>query len=77
MQSSPCRFMMEYDVHTVLDFLTLLAIGLVICMLWFPLRSLESCQVSEDSLQFYFVVRAQSNSLSSCAWNTHHASTAQ
>ena len=65
MQSSVCSFMMEYDVHTVLDFLTLLATGLVIYMLWFPLR--ESYQASEDSMQSYFVVCPQCNPLSSCA----------
>lgn len=47
--------MMEYDVHTVLDLLTLLATCLVIYMLWFPLR--DSYQASEDSMQSYFVVR--------------------
>ena len=46
--------MMEYDVHTLLDFLTLLATALVIYMLWFPLK--DSYQASEDSIQSWFVV---------------------
>ena len=50
----PCSFMMEYDIHTLLDFLTLLATVWVIYMLRFPLRS--SYQDKEDSLKFYFVV---------------------
>eukprot|EP00891_Asterochloris_glomerata_P002107 jgi/Astpho2/2107/e_gw1.00038.225.1_t len=48
-----CSFMMEYDIHTLLDFLTLLATVWVIYMLRFPLRS--SYQDKEDSLKFYFV----------------------
>ena len=46
--------MMEYDIHTLLDFLTLLATVWVIYMLRSPLRS--SYQDKEDSLKFYFVV---------------------
>ena len=46
--------MMEYDIHTFLDLLTLLATSLVIYMLWFPLR--DSYQAAEDNIQSYFVV---------------------
>ena len=47
--------MMEYDIHTFLDLLTLLATLLVIYMLWFPLR--DSYQAAEDNIQSYYVVR--------------------
>lgn len=46
---------MEYDIHTFLDLLTLLATLLVIYMLWFPLR--DSYQAAEDNIQSYYVVR--------------------
>lgn len=46
--------MMEYDIHTFLDLLTLLATLLVIYMLRFPLR--DSYQAAEDNIQSYFVV---------------------
>ena len=49
-----CSFMMEYDIHTFLDLLTLLATLLVIYMLRFPLR--DSYQAAEDNIQSYFVV---------------------
>ena len=45
---------MEYDIHTFLDLLTLLATLLVIYMLWFPLR--DSYQAAEDNIQSYYVV---------------------
>lgn len=48
-----CSFMMEYDIHTFLDLLTLLATLLVIYMLWFPLR--DSYQAAEDNIQSYYV----------------------
>ena len=47
--------MMEYDIHTFLDLLTLLATLLVIYMLWFPLK--DSYQAAEDNIQSYYVVR--------------------
>ncbi len=46
--------MMEYDIHTFLDLLTLLATLLVIYMLWFPLK--DSYQAAEDNIQSYYVV---------------------
>ena len=46
--------MMEYDIHTFLDLLTLSATLLVIYMLRFPLR--DSYQAAEDNIQSYFVV---------------------
>ncbi len=49
-----CSFMMEYDIHTFLDLLTLLATLLVIYMLWFPLK--DSYQAAEDNIQSYYVV---------------------
>lgn len=55
---SPLRsFMMEYDIHTVLDGLTLLATGGVIfCMLLQPdIR--QTYQKDQDKLHFYIVVR--------------------
>ena len=45
---------MEYDIHTFLDLLTLLATLLVIYMLWFPLK--DSYQAAEDNIQSYYVV---------------------
>lgn len=54
--------MMEYDIHTFLDLLTLLATLLVIYMLRFPLR--DSYQAAEDNIQSYFVVCAPLHSLS-------------
>ena len=45
---------MEYDIHTFLDLLTLLATLLVIYMLRIPLR--DSYQAAEDSMQSYIVV---------------------
>ena len=49
-----CSFMMEYDIHTFLDLLTLLATLLVIYMLRLPLR--DSYQAAEDNIQSYVVV---------------------
>ena len=46
---------MEYDIHTLLDLLTLLATGLVIYMLRFQLK--DTYQAAEDSIQSYYVVR--------------------
>lgn len=49
---------MEYDIHTFLDLLTLIATLLVIYMLWFPLR--DSYQAAEDNIQSYYVVCSHS-----------------
>jgi ER lumen protein retaining receptor len=48
-----CSFMMEYDIHTILDGLTFLATLVVIYLLYGPLRS--SYQSEEDSVQTYYV----------------------
>ena len=47
--------MMEYDIHTVLDFLTLIATVWVIYTLRIPLK--DTYQEEQDSVQTYFVVR--------------------
>lgn len=49
-----CSFMMEYDIHTLLDFLTLAATGWVIYTLRGPLK--EGYQAELDSLNPLFVV---------------------
>jgi hypothetical protein len=48
-------FMMEYDIHTVLDFLTLGATAWVVYTLRMPLK--DTYQVEQDSVQSYYVVR--------------------
>lgn len=64
--------MMEYDIHTFLDLLTLLATLLVIYMLRFPLR--DSYQAAEDSIQSYVVVHAHTPlSQHSAAMQLKHA----
>lgn len=45
---------MEYDIHTVLDGLTLAATGWVIYELWGPLKS--TYQAEQDNIQAYYVV---------------------
>ena len=54
-----CSFMMEYDIHTILDALTLLATGVIVyCM-----TSTEvalTYQKEQDKVQFYYVVRFKS-----------------
>ncbi len=50
-----CSFMMEYDIHTVLDLLTLIATAWVIYMLRGPLK--DSYQAELDNLNHLFVVR--------------------
>lgn len=47
--------MMEYDVHTVLDMLTLLATGWVVYTLRFKLA--DTYQDDQDSIKTYYVVR--------------------
>jgi hypothetical protein len=47
--------MMEYDIHTVLDFLTLVATVWVIYELRFPLA--DTYQKDQDTIQAYYVVR--------------------
>ena len=48
-------FMMEYDIHTVLDLLTLVATLWVIYELRFPLA--DTYQKDQDTIQSYYVVR--------------------
>ena len=48
--------MMEYDVHTLLDLLTLVATAWVIYMLRFKLS--DSYQHEQDTIQTYYVVRS-------------------
>ena len=48
-------FMMEYDIHTVLDLLTLVATLWVIYELRFPLA--DTYQKDQDTIQSYHVVR--------------------
>ena len=47
--------MMEYDIHTVLDGLTLVATLWVIYEMRFVLKN--TYQADQDSIQTYFVVR--------------------
>lgn len=49
-----CSFMMEYDIHTVLDFLTLGATLWVMYTLRMPLK--DTYQAEQDSVQSYYVV---------------------
>ncbi|GIL62715.1 hypothetical protein Vafri_16886 [Volvox africanus] len=50
-----CSFMMEYDIHTVLDALTLLAtLGVVFCMLFTDMKN--SYQKEQDVVKFYYVL---------------------
>lgn len=59
---------MEYDIHTVLDGLTLAATCWVIYELWGPLKG--TYQAEQDNLQAYYVVSnplpANLRSLGSC-----------
>ena len=49
--------MMEYDIHTVLDGMTLLAtLGVMFCMTLQPDTKL-TYQKDQDKLKFYYVVR--------------------
>lgn len=49
-------FMMEYDIHTVLDFLTLAATGIIVyCMTQTDIAL--TYQKEQDKVQFYYVVR--------------------
>ncbi|KAK9822381.1 hypothetical protein WJX81_006024 [Elliptochloris bilobata] len=48
-----CSFMMEYDIHTVLDLLTLVATLWVIYELRFPLA--DTYQKDQDTIQAYYV----------------------
>ncbi|WIA12340.1 hypothetical protein OEZ85_012391 [Tetradesmus obliquus] len=50
-----CSFMMEYDIHTVLDGMTLIATSGVLYALWFtPIKS--TYQADLDNVKFYYVV---------------------
>ena len=56
---APCSFMMEYDVHTLLDLLSLAATAWVIFMMRF--RVTDSYQADQDTVKTYYVVRASSS----------------
>ena len=47
-------FMMEYDVHTLLDALTLVATAWVIFMLRVTLK--DTYQQTQDTIELYYVV---------------------
>ena len=61
--------MMEYDVHTVLDLLTLVATAWVIYTLRVTLR--DSYQNEQDTIQTYYVVRrpclVHAHNIAACA----------
>ena len=57
-----CSFMMEYDVHTVLDLLTLVATAWVIYTLRVTLK--DSYQNEQDTIQTYYVVRVPARTTS-------------
>lgn len=58
MLSHNASFMMEYDIHTVLDGMTLIATSGVLYALWFtPIKS--TYQADLDNVKFYYVVRAR------------------
>jgi hypothetical protein len=50
-----CSFVMEYDIHTILDTATLVATLFVIYMIRFKLRS--TYMVDKDNFALYYVVR--------------------
>lgn len=50
-----CSFVMEYDIHTILDSATLVATLFVIYMIRFKLRS--TYMVDKDNFALYYVVR--------------------
>mmetsp|Transcript_6274 Transcript_6274/g.13783 ORF Transcript_6274/g.13783 Transcript_6274/m.13783 type:complete len:280 (-) Transcript_6274:393-1232(-) len=50
-----CSFMMEYDIHTVLDGMTLLATGgIIYCMTLTEIK--QTYQKDQDNIKFYLVV---------------------
>lgn len=61
-------FMMEYDVHTLLDGLTLVATAWVIYMLRFKLK--DTYQAAQDTVHLYYVVPPHSPPCI-CAPQTH------
>ena len=64
--------MMEYDVHTILDLLTLVATLWVIYELRFPLK--ETYQADQDTVQSYYVVRTiQANKVHALGVYAQHA----
>ena len=50
-----CSFVMEYDIHTILDTATLAATLFVIYMIRFKLRS--TYMLDKDNFALYYVVR--------------------
>lgn len=62
-----CSFMMEYDIHTILDGLTLLATFGVLYALWFtPIKN--TYQGDLDSIKFYYVVSITHQHSPSSIW---------
>ena len=61
-----CSFMMEYDVHTILDGLTLLATLWVIYIVRFQLY--ETYQPEQDSIHDVYVVSHCKVHLKELAW---------
>ncbi len=58
-----CSFMMEYDIHTVLDAMTLIATaGVIFCML-VQAQIRVTYQKDQDRLKFYYVVRRGSQGM--------------
>lgn len=49
-----CSFIMEYDVHTILDMLTLAATGWVMYMMYFKLKT--TYQADKDTLLEAYIV---------------------
>jgi hypothetical protein len=65
-----CSFMMEYDIHTVLDLLTLLATGWVIYTLLFQLW--DTYQADQDVIKSWMVVRGSIHLPISPCWLPAH-----
>ena len=77
LRNAVCSFMMEYDIHTVLDGLTLVATGTVLYAM--IATSVKNTYQSDlDSVKFYFVVSCRCRSslhclLSDCSnCHSHH-----
>lgn len=55
-----CSYQMEYDIHTVLDLLTLLATAAVIYCMAGHSEIRRTYQREQDGVKFYYVVRSTS-----------------
>lgn len=56
-----CSFVMEYDIHTILDSATLVTTLWVICMIRFKLKS--SYMEDKDNFAIYYVVSTHLRSI--------------